>query len=549
MMISLRGAVALACVAHLLRGTSSSISSSCSQEEEDLESCEAATVLLQRAANGGRGQQAHKAPAARGSTSRKLSPVGAVRASKGPDGQSAQVAFTYGGQKLSYSLVATSIYTDEAEVVRHTDGGDVHVPPAERVTYQSRDEGKWASAVLLQDGSVMGLFEDSGEIVHVERWSGDASSSEALLELDAADGIPHKIESIPSPLSLAAGMKARVIRKQNATDEEDGPKVEIEVDNDPTNHLGHATPEDVQDLIAEMRGTTPWSGDKWYPGCYSGDSKTHTMQIGVITDVKAHEVFGSDTRSRIEAQVAEASFIYERQMNIKLKIRQLSMYESTKKLPGTFAGNDCGSDFIMNQIKSLRKWNAGRSASQRNVVDHLFTGCGNGWGTVGLAYIDGACFSHGVGVNQLKTSWTTFAHELGHNLGGHHSFEEGKGSTGGIMDYGDGKHDGEYQFNTDYRKDQMCHVLNRMGTCNGKFVEAASASPTPPPGSSPTPLPSPGPTTPPCKDSFWFRDKFWHSCRDWRGHNCYTYNTWWNPYSSTDRKTVRENCPASCGLC
>merc|ERR1712232_285592 len=67
-------------------------------------------------------------------------------------------------------------------------------------------------------------------------------------------------------------------------------------------------------------------------------------------------------------------------------------------------------------------------------------------------------------------NWGIFAHELGHNFGGAHSFEEGQMWTGGIMDYGSGKLGGYYQFNTKYRKKQMCNALNRVvGKCGGKF--------------------------------------------------------------------------------
>jgi hypothetical protein len=43
-----------------------------------------------------------------------------------------------------------------------------------------------------------------------------------------------------------------------------------------------------------------------------------------------------------------------------------------------------------------------------------------------------------------------------------HTFEEGQGSTGGIMDYGDGSLDGEFQFNTKYRKAEVCAELSQQ---------------------------------------------------------------------------------------
>ena len=43
-----------------------------------------------------------------------------------------------------------------------------------------------------------------------------------------------------------------------------------------------------------------------------------------------------------------------------------------------------------------------------------------------------------------RRHWFTFAHEIGHNFGGSHSFEEGQVRTGGIMDYGNGLLNGDY---------------------------------------------------------------------------------------------------------
>ena len=55
---------------------------------------------------------------------------------------------------------------------------------------------------------------------------------------------------------------------------------------------------------------------------------------------------------------------------------------------------------------------------------------------------------------------------MGHLLGGEHPFWDPEfikqGDTGGIMDYGDGKLNGEYQFNTRYRKSEMCRTVGRI---------------------------------------------------------------------------------------
>merc|ERR1719240_104814 len=91
--------------------------------------------------------------------------------------------------------------------------------------------------------------------------------------------------------------------------------------------------------------------------------------------------------------------------------------------------------------------------------------CGGLWGTQGVAWVNTLCYKgRSTGVNKIHTRspWETFAHELGHNFGGKHSFEDGRGKTGGLMDYGDGKLNGHYQFNTKYRKQEMCRQLDRV---------------------------------------------------------------------------------------
>jgi len=125
---------------------------------------------------------------------------------------------------------------------------------------------------------------------------------------------------------------------------------------------------------------------------------------------------------------------------------------------------------------------------------HIFTGCGARWGVLGVAYVGTICGgAWATGANKIhggSSPWLTFAHELGHTFAGKHSFEDGQGKTGGVMDYGNGKLNGHYQFNTKYRKKEMCAKMDqKVDRCNGNFQKDSGAPPT-----SPT---TPGPTSPP----------------------------------------------------
>merc|ERR1712187_592527 len=175
---------------------------------------------------------------------------------------------------------------------------------------------------------------------------------------------------------------------------------------------------------------------------------------------------------------------------------ELQIFTSASTAPN-YASNDCPN--IYQQLERLTT-----GARLPGGAVHLLSGCGNGYGTVGLAYMGSMCAaSSNTGVNQLHNSqsWITFAHELGHNFGGDHTFEEGQGRTGGIMDYGDGRLNGEYQFNTRYRKGEMCSTMNGVvNRCGGSFDQAGPAptrSPTPRPTRPPTPRPTRPPTSRP----------------------------------------------------
>jgi len=165
-----------------------------------------------------------------------------------------------------------------------------------------------------------------------------------------------------------------------------------------------------------------------------------------------------DIQEHITEAIEQSSFVYEKQMHIRIKICELKIFKSASGAPAYAVG--CPSHKLMEtKLSQLRHGSGYRFMGST----HLFTGCGTDFGVVGLAYQGTICNTgkYNVGVDQIhdygsENTFLIFAHELGHNFGADHSFEDGQGNTGGIMDYGDGYLNGVQQFTTKYRKGEMC---------------------------------------------------------------------------------------------
>ena len=88
------------------------------------------------------------------------------------------------------------------------------------------------------------------------------------------------------------------------------------------------------------------------------------------------------------------------------------------------------SDKCQGQLDKLRNWD---KPSKQASWQHLDDCYGSDATTTGLAYVGTVCEGNwAVGVNWKSKglfgqTWKTFAHELGHNFGGSHTFEEGQG--------------------------------------------------------------------------------------------------------------------------
>jgi len=222
-----------------------------------------------------------------------------------------------------------------------------------------------------------------------------------------------------------------------------------------------------------------------WTNCYDGESTTHTFSIGVVIASGLFErKFSNDHEAAtkwINAVVTEANVIYEPQLNIILQVGDVVIQQGSAGAPSW--DNPICTQSLSSQLGQLRNW----QQPSKQGLWHLFDDCfgapfGPGFGTVGLATMLVAdppgtlCMMDPTWNNEYwntavswysGSTWKTFAHEVGHNFGAHHSFEEGQGNTGGIMDYGDGKLNGEYQFNTKYRKNQVCASIQKViGSCS-----------------------------------------------------------------------------------
>jgi len=463
-------------------------------------------------------------------TSARPRTAGPVRVSVSNDSRTAVVHFKHGLKDHVYHLEAASVFAEGAEIISHTDAGEERVKAPAVTMFRAVEDRQRATARIHADGSVTGLFEHEGEVVRVAPSHMPRNASQRVGRSLHEDSMPvvtagtgeaahvHDFSYLP-PLDLLGGNRQTPRRRLHGKDadmvafmsdafrrldDEEEPELKIDNHKDftPEDQRSDLPSDEMPRVGAQIAAMTQWAGVRWYPSCYPGDDKVHEFKVGVVLDNEAWTRHSLDIEQHIADAIAQSSLVYEKQMNIRLTIGEFVIYKSAIGAPAYAVG--CPDTNLMET-----KLNQLRQGSGYNFMGstHLFTGCGTDYGVVGLAYVGTICnkYKYNIGVDQIhdynsENTFLIFAHELGHNFGGDHSFEEGEGTTGGIMDYGDGHLNGVYQFNTKYRKAEMCETMNRVaGRCQGKFDPASAPAPTPPsltpaPTLIPTLAPAPGPT-------------------------------------------------------
>jgi len=416
------------------------------------------------------------------------------------DEQRATVSFMTAGQSNQYEMDAVSYYDLNANISVWTGSGWDYMHPGKPRTFRSQKDGGYATARIHEDGSVSGLFEqEGGQVVDVRplRTEDTDDPAYSLLAQHQGSGHAHVFE-YTGPLDLESSPYASLIR-QHATVQKpfyypDSTENKFMPAGDPT---GPKPP--------GIGAQSSWGGVKWYPGCYSGDSSMHTLTIAYAVPPnvfsggkKNNWPTMEKAKARWEDMLTKGSFIYEKQMNIQLVLGEV---KAAMEGGPSWAVVGCPGDVADMFDKTEAAIISGELPQKSGAAWYGWTNCGEAHGLMGRGYVEVLCYykkgyNMAAGKWQNPTSWKTFAHELGHNFAAEHSFEEGNGKTGGIMDYGDGKLNGHYQFNTKYRKQEVCKHVNEITSC-GNFKKGSAPPPSPPAGTPPSPgAPAKGPCTP-----------------------------------------------------
>jgi hypothetical protein len=221
----------------------------------------------------------------------------------------------------------------------------------------------------------------------------------------------------------------------------------------------------LQDLERSDRrlqdSETPPHGplERW-TNCYFRDHLPGSVHVGIVVSTDLWNFFGQDDLRVYEwvaGMTTLTNFIYQGQLNIKIVLDQVYI----PKTPiGTPNWNQCVSMYTL--ATRMTNW---QSRPKQLAAWHLLHRCsvsevGN---IIGVAYLNTLCknsFTNvGITLHTGDFTWLTYAHEFGHIFGASHTFEEGVGQTGGIMDYGSPQQrqvDGKFQFNSKYRRSQLC---------------------------------------------------------------------------------------------
>lgn len=204
-----------------------------------------------------------------------------------------------------------------------------------------------------------------------------------------------------------------------------------------------------------------------WSNCYPGQDEYQALKVGIALTSRTFSVWKTYDESIFQLMtiIEGMNIIYKSQLNIEIILDDVIIdYDS-----GLSYEEECSD--IQNSMITFRTKDKPSLQGSWILLDDCVDFYANmNFIVVGVAYVGTLCkenFNVAVSYIHGSSTWLTVAHELGHTFGASHSFENGVGDTGGIMDYGDGTIDGKYKFN-ELRKPELCgniREVNLKATC------------------------------------------------------------------------------------